>query len=147
MSGEVTQWKRGDKVFWTDPHEGICSGPGTVLVVDTPLDDGLVLADTIIGVKKSDGGYVEVLPHELSKRIEIVVRFSSVDGCHRRRVFRTLAGAQKFAHARVGPHPDIGQMFQYAVSDDGVGKIEVSGCSLEELFPPSQRGVGAAADG
>ena len=67
---------------------------------------------------------------------EIVVLYTSVDRCRIRRKFRTLDGARAFAQKYVGKHPDQG-MF-YAVSDDGVGKIEVSGCSLDDLFPPPE---------
>jgi hypothetical protein len=65
----------------------------------------------------------------------IVVTYKSIDRCYKRRSFKTLAGAQGFAHLMVGPHPEIGTIFQYAVSSDGIGKVEVRGASLEELFP------------
>lgn len=71
---------------------------------------------------------------EKSKR-EIVVRYSSIDRCHKRGTFRTLAGARKFAHRWVGPHPDVSLHFGYAVSDDGIGKVTWEGCTADELFP------------
>jgi hypothetical protein len=65
----------------------------------------------------------------------IIVTYKSIDRCYKRRQFKTLSGAKGFAQKMVGPHPEIGTVFQYAVSSDGIGKIEVRGASLEELFP------------
>lgn len=62
----------------------------------------------------------------------ITVHYSSIDHFHKRRTFKTLAGAHKFAVNYVGENPDMGS--SYAVSFDGIGKITVEGCSLEELF-------------
>lgn len=64
---------------------------------------------------------------------EIKVTYSAVDGARTVRKFKTLAGAQAFAHKAVGEHPDLGS--GYAVSFDGIGKIEVEGCALSALFP------------
>jgi hypothetical protein len=66
----------------------------------------------------------------------IVVTYTSLDRCYLRRSFKTLDGAKKFAHERVGPHPTTSQAFGYAVSDDGIGKVTVSGATMEEVFPP-----------
>ena len=66
----------------------------------------------------------------------IIVTLRSIDRFHLRRSFRTLAGAQAFAHRYVGPTPGISLTFQYAVSDDGVCKITAS-CSIVDLFPAS----------
>lgn len=66
--------------------------------------------------------------------MEITVRYRSLDGYSKSSKFKTLAGAQKFAHKWVGAHPDIGGF--YAVSNDGMGRITVAGCTLAELFPP-----------
>ena len=68
------------------------------------------------------------------RAMDIKVYYSSIDRFHETRRFKTLKGARKFAHLRVGAHPDLGSW--YAVSSDGVGKIEVKGCTLAELFPP-----------
>lgn len=74
----------------------------------------------------------------------IVVTYTSIDHFRKQRRFKTLAGAQRFAHRYVGPHPDQGST--YAVSDDGIGKIEVRGATLADLFPddpepdPRERG-------
>jgi len=62
----------------------------------------------------------------------IKVRYSSIDRYRETRVFKTLAGANKFAVKWVGKNPDMG--CGYAISDDGVGKIEVWGTTLKELF-------------
>jgi hypothetical protein len=62
----------------------------------------------------------------------IKVRYSSVDGYRSTRPFKTLKGARKFAQARVGKNPEMGST--YAVSGDGIGKIQVEGAKLSELF-------------
>lgn len=66
----------------------------------------------------------------------IKIIYSSIDGFRKARSFKSLKGAQAFAHRYVGPHPDRGS--SYAVSDDGIGKIVIgygSGISLADLFP------------
>jgi len=63
----------------------------------------------------------------------ITVRYSAVDGYSARKRFASLQEAQKFARKWVGDHPEIGS--NYAISDDGVGKVTVSGTTLTELFP------------
>ena len=70
--------------------------------------------------------------NELAKST-ITVRYSSVDGYRETETFTSVKDAQAFAHNWIGAHPEIGS--SYAVSDDGVGKITVSGASLAELFP------------
>jgi hypothetical protein len=63
----------------------------------------------------------------------IKIRYSSVDGVRMLRSFSTLKGARRYAQERVGKNPTIG--CGYAVSDDGVGKIEVYGdTKLSDLF-------------
>ena len=62
----------------------------------------------------------------------IRVTYSSIDRVRKTRTFKTLAGARKYAQHWVGATPEFGH--GYAISDDGVGKIEVRGCSLAELF-------------
>lgn len=66
----------------------------------------------------------------------IKVYYATVDGYHQRREFRTLTSAQRFAQQRIGQHPDIGQW--YAISNDGVGRITVSGTTLAALFPAKE---------
>lgn len=63
----------------------------------------------------------------------ITVQYTACDGSRLRRRFKTLKGARYFAQLYVGAHPEIGPL--YAVSGDGVGRIEVEGCSLADLFP------------
>jgi hypothetical protein len=63
----------------------------------------------------------------------IIVTYTSVDFYRKRSSFKTLAGARKFAAKWVGEFPSIGT--GYAVSDDGIGKITVSGATLADLFP------------
>jgi len=64
---------------------------------------------------------------------EISLSFTTIDYAHETAKFKTLAGAQKWAHARIGAHPEIGGY--YAVSGSGSAKITARGCSYEELFP------------
>jgi hypothetical protein len=73
------------------------------------------------------------LPEADSAAVRIVVRYQSIDRFSKTRTFKTLAGAQKFAQNWVGKTPDLGS--SYAVSEDGIGKITVSGASLLDLFP------------
>jgi hypothetical protein len=72
----------------------------------------------------------------------IKVRYSSIDHFRKVRSFKTLEGARKFATNYVGENPSIGEWGGYAVSDDGVGKIEVDGCSLQELFYGKAKATG-----
>ncbi len=66
----------------------------------------------------------------MSEAISVV--YKSVDGARISRKFATVAGARRFAVRYVGEHPDIGST--YAVSSDGIGKVEVSGIALRDLF-------------
>lgn len=63
----------------------------------------------------------------------IKIKYRTIDGCRKYRTFKTIHSAQKFAHTWVGKHPDFGSW--YAVSNDGVGTIEISGATMEEIFP------------
>lgn len=65
----------------------------------------------------------------------ITVYYKSVDHYSKTRRFKTLKGAQVFAQKCVGATPEISEGFGYAVSGDGVGKVQVEGCSIAELFP------------
>lgn len=65
----------------------------------------------------------------------IKLHYTSIDHVRETRKFRTIEGARKFAVKRVGEqHPDdVG--CGYAVSSDGIGRIEVAfGTTLRELF-------------
>lgn len=70
----------------------------------------------------------------------IRVSLRSVDGFAKTRTFKTLKGARAFAQIYVGLCPSIGT--GYAVSDDGVCTIRVTGCTLDALFAAE-----AATDG
>ena len=62
----------------------------------------------------------------------IKVKYSSVDGGGQSRSYKSLKGARKFAQSWVGKNPELGS--SYAISGDGIGKIQVEGCALKELF-------------
>ena len=63
----------------------------------------------------------------------IKIKYSSVDGRGSKwRSFKTLGRARVFAQYWVGKNPDIGSTC--AVSGDGIGKIEVQGAKLADLF-------------
>lgn len=70
--------------------------------------------------------------------MSIWVRYTSIDGYRDTRKFKTLKNAQAFAHERVGPHPELG--WTYAISGDGIGKVQVTGCTLRDLFPDAEGG-------
>lgn len=55
----------------------------------------------------------------------IIVRYYAIDGFKMRRDFAVLARAQAFAWKWVGENAELGS--NYAVSNDGIGKITVSG--------------------
>jgi hypothetical protein len=63
----------------------------------------------------------------------IMILYSSIDGIHRLTRFTSLAAAKEYAHKWIGKSPCLSPY--YAVSDDGIGKIMVTGCTLSELFP------------
>lgn len=63
----------------------------------------------------------------------IKVKYSSVDSRGGKwRSFKTLKRARVFAQHWIGTHPEIGST--YAVSGDGIGKIEAQGVALADLF-------------
>lgn len=64
--------------------------------------------------------------------MEIEVVYSAIDGARKAQTFDDLIEARQFATYWVGEHPEFGR--SYAVSGDGVGKIEVWGVTLQELF-------------
>jgi hypothetical protein len=77
---------------------------------------------------------LNVNPNERRDTMEISVTYAAVDGYYTTRLYKTLRGARKFAQDMVGKHPDMSG-FDYCVSFDGVGRIRVFGCTLDELFP------------
>ncbi len=61
------------------------------------------------------------------------ITYQAVDGYRVTKSFKTLAGAQRFAHKWVGASPGLG--VGYAVSDDGIGTIwPREGVTLRQLF-------------
>jgi hypothetical protein len=63
----------------------------------------------------------------------IMVYYTSIDGAEKADAFNTVEEAGAWARHWVGDHPEIGS--SYAVSGDGIGKIEVMGAELADLFP------------
>lgn len=82
----------------------------------------------------------ELRPHirPLLAAVSIRVTYSTIDRFRKSQSFSTLKGAQAFAQKWVGKTPEMGGY--YAVSGDGVGKIEVLGVPIEALFPNSEEG-------
>lgn len=73
---------------------------------------------------------------DLSKAADMTsirVDYTSLDGAHHVRHCSTIQEASEFARHWIGARPAIG--YGYAISDDGIGKIEVTGASLRDLFP------------
>lgn len=64
---------------------------------------------------------------------KVTILYTAVDGSRMIKDFKTLNGAKGFAHKMIGEHPEMGG--HYAVSGDGIGKVQVTGVSLNELFP------------
>ena len=73
----------------------------------------------------------------------IYFTYTAVDGFKKRKMFKLLRGARKYAQEMIGKHPEYGHgpFGRYAISDDGVGKIsEIVGdhgdkrLRLEDLF-------------
>ncbi len=63
---------------------------------------------------------------------KITVSLATIDGFYKTKSYKTVKAARKFAAYYVGETPEFGST--YAVSFDGVAKVTVVGCSLQELF-------------
>ena len=63
---------------------------------------------------------------------KITVRYASIDHFSQTRSFSTLVAARRYAFKWLGEFPEVGST--YAVSGDGVGRITVSGVSIQELL-------------
>lgn len=63
---------------------------------------------------------------------DIKLSYRTVDRFSETRRFKTLKGARKYAHRRVGAHPDY---TWYAVDAYGTGRLTCEGCTMAELFP------------
>lgn len=61
------------------------------------------------------------------------VRYSTVDQVCETKRFTTIEAAREYAQRWIGRFPEIG--WSYAISDDGIGKIEVRVARLADLFP------------
>jgi hypothetical protein len=70
----------------------------------------------------------------------IKVFYRACDGYRKTRTFKTIEGARKFAVRGVGENPEFGT--NYAVSFDGIGVVEVEGCTLQELFHGKAKATG-----
>lgn len=71
----------------------------------------------------------------------IKLTVESIDGFRETRSFKTLKGAQAFAHKYVGATPEISVSFGYAVSGYGTTKVIIQeGCTFKELFPAAMAG-------
>ncbi|MCW8309354.1 hypothetical protein AruPA_20230 [Acidiphilium sp. PA] len=69
----------------------------------------------------------------MNDQTRIKVRYSTVDRYSETREFDTIEPAREFAQSWLGRHPEMG--CGYAISGDGIGKIEVAGTTLATLFP------------
>ena len=70
---------------------------------------------------------------------KITLRYESVDGFREAKKFTTLKGARAYAKRRIGNPFDIGSY--YAVSADGIGRLEAEGASLAELLDGDADGM------
>ena len=120
--------------------QGICVNTATTL---ERLEDPTTCAGNVKMVFSFLAGSRPVLfptmelnvnPNERRDTMEISVTYAAVDGYYTTKLYKTLRGARKFAQDMVGKHPDMSG-FDYCVSFDGVGRIRVFGCTLDELFP------------
>lgn len=59
--------------------------------------------------------------------------YTSVDGYREAKTHLTINAARNWAARWVGQTPEVGTT--YAIAGDGIGKITVQGCTIQELFP------------
>ena len=110
----------------------VVSGPATSSMWGAGLAVAALLVGTFAIAKAADPSS------------SVKVNYRSVDGHSKSATFKTLSGAQKFAQGWIGKTPTMGrgrfrgEVEDYAVSDDGIGKITVTGADLWELFPETQ---------
>lgn len=61
--------KVGDRVYWNDPADGLCSCFGTIIHIqeqDETWEEGTALhPDTVVSIETDAGGGLEAFPHEL----------------------------------------------------------------------------------
>jgi hypothetical protein len=63
----------------------------------------------------------------------ITLRFSTIDGCRSTKRYKTIEGARKAVAYRLGSF-ELGGT--YAISGDGIVKVEADGCKLSDLREP-----------
>lgn len=64
---------------------------------------------------------------------ELKLIYSSIDGYRKVYPCASMAELRKLAYHWVGENADVGRY--YAVSFDGIGKVEVEGCTIRDVFP------------
>lgn len=69
-------FKKGDRVWRTDPDDALCSGPGTIV----SLQHVRPIVDTIISLKMDSGSEAEVLPYEIHRLEDHVERKPDAQG-------------------------------------------------------------------
>ncbi len=57
--------KIGDKVYWTDSDDNLCSGPGKIIEIKP--EGGGEHEDMVISLRMDSGGETQCLPHELRR--------------------------------------------------------------------------------
>lgn len=73
----------------------------------------------------------------LPKPIEL--RYSTIDHFVERKIYWSMEGAQAYARKRMGTDFEISNTFGYAVSSDGVGKLEIlDGVTFQQLLGRSE---------
>jgi hypothetical protein len=70
---------------------------------------------------------------DYNRKAKITVHYTTVDNYYESRSFETIEGARAWAMHWVGQCPELGMV--YAISSDGVGKIQCYGCTVRDLFP------------
>jgi hypothetical protein len=79
----------------------------------------------------------DTMPKPMAPPEPIQVLYQAIDGYSETRGYATVEAAREWPQRMIGAHPDMGS--HYAVSFDGVGKVSVAGCTLDDLFPPGDR--------
>ena len=116
--GEVTPMRaRRLATYWSDAHEETKRRAAAIAAADASYRAELAS---------------RVTPSTATAAI--MVTYTAIDGTREDDAFDTIEEASTWARTWIGNHPEIGST--YAVSADGIGKIEVMGCEIADLFPP-----------
>lgn len=76
---------------------------------------------------------LDKLKHQKEDSTMFILTYTTVDNIRKRREFATIGVAAAWAQHWVGRNPEFGST--YAMSGDGIGKIEVNrGCEIRKLF-------------